>query len=62
MKIHTALTQTVWGSTQENDIASLRVYMASLRKKLEQRPGFLHLIQTHVGVGCRMLRVEPDEL
>ena len=55
MKIHTALTQTVWGSTQENDIASLR-------KKLEQRPESLHLIQTHVGVGCRMLRVEPDEL
>ena len=24
LKIHTALTQTVWGSTQENDIASLR--------------------------------------
>ena len=46
MKIHTALTQTVWGSTQENDIASLR-------KKLEQRPGSLHLIQTHVGVGYR---------
>ena len=55
LKIHTALTQTVWGSTQENDIASLR-------KKLEQRPGSLHLIQTHVGVGYRMLRVEPDEL
>ena len=29
---HTSLTQKVWGSTQENDIASLRVYMASLRK------------------------------
>ena len=29
LKIHTALTQTVWGSTQENDIASLR-------KKLER--------------------------
>ena len=55
LKIHTALTQTVWGSTQENDIAYLR-------KKLEQRPGSLHLIQTHVGVGYRMLRVEPDEL
>ena len=55
LKIHTVLTQTVWGSTQENDIASLR-------KKLEQRPGSLHLIQTHVGVGYRMLRVEPDEL
>ena len=29
---HTAITQKVWGSSQENDIASLRVYMASLRK------------------------------
>ena len=28
----------------------------------EQRPGSLHLVQTHVGVGYRMLRVEPDEL
>lgn len=28
----------------------------------EQRPWSLHLVQTHVGVGYRMLRVEPDEL
>ena len=58
---HTSLTQKVWGSTQENDIASLRVYMASLRKKLERYPDAPHLIQTHVGVGYRMLRVENDE-
>ena len=58
---HTSLTQKVWGSTQENDIASLRVYMASLRKKLERYPDAPHLIQTHVGVGYRMLRAENDE-
>ena len=58
---HTSLTQKVWGSTQENDIASLRVYMASLRKKLERNPDAPHLIQTHVGVGYRMLRAENDE-
>ena len=58
---HTSLTQKVWGSTQENDIASLRVYMASLRKKLERCPNAPHLIQTHVGVGYRMLRAENDE-
>ena len=58
---HTSLTQKVWGSTQENDIASLRVYMASLRKKLERCPDAPHLIQTHVGVGYRMLRAENDE-
>ena len=59
---HTSLTQKVWGSTQENDIASLRVYMASLRKKLERYPDAPHLIQTHVGVGYRMLRAENDEV
>ena len=53
---HTAITQKVWGSSQENDIASLRVYMASLRKKLESGAHSLHLVQTHVGVGYRMLR------
>ena len=58
---HTSITQQIWGSTQENDIASLRVYMASLRKKLERYPDAPHLIQTHVGVGYRMLRVENDE-
>ena len=58
---HTAITQKVWGSSQENDIASLRVYMASLRKKLESGTHSLHLVQTHVGVGYRMLRVEADD-
>ena len=43
---HTSITQQIWGSTQENDIASLRVYMASLRKKLERYPDAPHLIQT----------------
>ena len=57
----TSLTHKVWCSTQENDIASLRVYMASLRKKLERYPDAPHLIQTHVGVGYRMLRAENDE-
>ena len=61
---HTSLTQKVWGSTQENDIASLRVYMASLRKKLERYPDAPHLIQTHVGVGYRDVykRQSPDRI
>ena len=32
---HTYITQQIWGSSWENDIASLRVFMATLRKKLE---------------------------
>ena len=35
---HTYITQKVWGSSWENDIASLRVFMATLRKKLESEP------------------------
>ncbi len=33
---HTYITQQIWGSSWENDIASLRVFMATLRKKLER--------------------------
>ena len=32
---HTFITQKIWGSSWENDIASLRVFMATLRKKLD---------------------------
>ena len=55
---HTYITQKVWGSSWENDLASLRVFMASLRKKLENAPDSPQYIQTHIGVGYRMMRVE----
>ena len=31
---HTYITQNIWGSSWDNDVASLRVFMATLRKKL----------------------------
>ena len=55
---HTYLTQHIWGHGWDNDVASLRVFMATLRKKLESGPNSPHYIQTHVGVGYRMIRVE----
>lgn len=55
---HTFITQKIWGSSWENDVASLRVYMASLRKKLERESGSPQYIQTHIGVGYRMMKVE----
>jgi len=55
---HKFITQSVWGSSWENDVVSLRVYMATLRKKLEKEPGAPKYIQTHVGVGYRMLKIE----
>lgn len=55
---HTYITQQIWGRSWENDVASLRVFMATLRKKLEKEPGSPQYIQTHIGVGYRMLKVE----
>lgn len=55
---HTFITQNIWGHSWENDTASLRVFMATLRKKLEPEPGAPQYIQTHIGVGYRMMKVE----
>ncbi len=55
---HTFITQKIWGHSWENDVASLRVFMATLRKKIEKEDNSVQYIQTHVGVGYRMLKVE----
>lgn len=54
---HTYITREIWGSAWDNDVASLRVFMATLRKKIEENPSQPHYIQTHIGIGYRMLRV-----
>ena len=54
---HTFITQKIWGSSWDNDIASLRVFMATLRQKLENRPDSPQYIQTHIGVGYRMVKI-----
>ena len=54
---HTFITQSIWGSSWDNDIASLRVFMATLRKKLEKDPDSPQYIQTHIGVGYRMMKI-----
>lgn len=55
---HTYITMQIWGSSRENDIATLRVFMATLRKKLEPEKTSPQYIQTHIGIGYRMLRVD----
>ena len=54
---HTYITKKIWGSAWDNDVASLRVFMATLRKKIEPDPSNPQYIQTHIGVGYRMLKV-----
>ena len=55
---HKYITQKIWGVGWENNIASLRVFMATLRKKLDASPDSPNYIQTHIGVGYRMLRID----
>ena len=55
---HRYILQKVWGSSWENDVGSLRVYMATLRRKLEKSPDAPRFIQTHIGIGYRMMKLE----
>ena len=55
---HTFITQKIWGKRMESDIASLRVYMAMLRRKIESASGSeTQYIQTHIGIGYRMIKL-----
>lgn len=54
---HQYLLKQVWGSSSKEDLASLRVFMGTLRKKIEPDSAHPRYIQTHVGVGYRMVRV-----
>ena len=58
---HAYITRSVWGAGWETNTASLRVFMATLRKKLESGPDAPQYIQTHIGVGYRMLQTGTPE-
>ena len=55
---HTYITMEIWGTNWESDVASLRVFMTTLRKKIERDSVESKYIQTHIGVGYRMLKIE----
>ncbi|MEG0776144.1 MAG: response regulator [Raoultibacter sp.] len=57
---HNYILKEVWGAALASDIPSLRVFMATLRKKIEADPAHSRYIQTRVGVGYRMTRVEEE--
>ena len=53
---HSFILNEVWGAEHQADLASLRVFMGTLRKKIESDPAHPRYIQTHVGVCYRMMR------
>ena len=53
---HNYILREIWGNPTKSDVKSLRVFMVTLRKKLEKTPSEPRYIQTHIGVGYRMIR------
>ena len=55
---HNYILKEIWGSYTASDVSSLRVFMAMLRKKLQADGAAQSYIQTHIGIGYRMLRID----
>ena len=54
------ILKEVWGNALPSDTRSLRVFIATLKKKIEPVPSEPRYIQTHIGIGYRMLRVSEN--
>ena len=52
------ITKEIWGSSVEGDIASLRVHIATVRKKIEKADSSNSCIRTHIGIGYCMVKAE----
>lgn len=52
---HNFIIREIWGTAVGNETQSLRVFMASLRRKIEKNPAEPQYIYTEVGVGYRLV-------
>jgi two-component system KDP operon response regulator KdpE len=52
---HNYILNQIWGYGEAGDAKSLRVFMASLRRKIERDPANPQFILTQVGVGYRFV-------
>jgi Response regulators consisting of a CheY-like receiver domain and a winged-helix DNA-binding domain len=57
---HNYILSQVWPNPMEADSSLVRVFMATLRKKIEKDPSKPVYIQTHIGIGYRMNRIQED--
>jgi two-component system KDP operon response regulator KdpE len=55
---HNYILKEIWGNYSASDVGSLRVFMAMLRKKLQAGNDAQPFIQTHIGIGYRMMKVD----
>lgn len=56
----TYLTKTIWGTSWDSNIMTLRTFMASLRKKLSAADSDTDYIYTHTKIGYRMPTLNGD--
>lgn len=52
---HKFIIDKIWGTYSDSETQSLRVFMASLRRKIEKDPAQPEYILTEIGVGYRMI-------
>jgi len=57
---HNYILKEIWACNFESTTQSLRVFMATLRKKIEKNPSEPSFLKTHIGVGYRMIRLQED--
>ena len=55
-----AILNDLWPNPIGNEISSLRVFVATLRKKLDSNGKNHKYLQTHMGVGYRMIKVDAN--
>lgn len=55
---HSQISKEVWGYGETGDSKSIRVFMASLRRKIEKDPSSPKFILTEIGVGYRFIDEE----
>ena len=52
---HNQIMREVWGPNFEGETNYLRVYMAQLRKKIEENPSIPEILLTEPGIGYRLI-------
>jgi two-component system KDP operon response regulator KdpE len=58
---HGQILRELWGPNVEQDTNYLRVYVTSLRKKVEENPHMPRLLITEPGVGYRLIVMETKQ-
>jgi two-component system KDP operon response regulator KdpE len=57
---HSFLLKKVWGDNRVSDVQYLRVYVRSLRQKLQVASHLAPIIHTELGIGYRLMPPEPE--